>query len=180
MSDDFDDFEIDGEDIDLDNVPDSANPPGARYLCTIAKMEKKKRKDGNGSYMNIQFKIDDVLDETLEPFIGRSMFDIFNLGAAALWKIKGVITACRGEGSAKGARIPNMTGEQLVLDAFEETYQGRVNLRTKNYADAKDWVGVTMDLTAIDEPTALPQETRPGPNGAGAAAPVTSSAEVEI
>ena len=164
MSDDFDDFELD-DDTDLASVPTSTEPAAGTYLVTIAKMEKKARRDGNGNYINVQFRIDDVLDESLEKVIGRSLFDIYNLGADALWKIKGLVVACVGEEAATGNRIPNLTDKRLVLDAFTETYQGRENLRTRKYRPADKWVGLTIDMTAGDPEAAdKPREKTGGPS----------------
>ena len=163
---DFDDFELPDGDTDLADIPDSNDPPPARYLTRIEKMEMRTRKDGNGSYISIQFKISDVLDPKLEPFIGRSIFDIFNLGAASLWKIKGVIVAARGDDAAKGNRIPNLTGDSIVIDAYEDNYQGRVSLRTRGYKASDSWSGITVDSTADEAPS----------NGSSA----ITSAEVEI
>jgi len=173
MSDDFDDFELDGEN-DLANVPTSSEPDAGTYLVSIAKMEKKARRDGNGNYINVQFKIEDVLTETAEKTIGRSVFDIFNLGTEALWKIKGLIIACRGEEGATGNRIPNLTNERLVLDAYIDKFNNTENLRTRKYRTAKKWVGLTVDCTAEAEAEASAK-------GDGAAAPKgDSQAEVEI
>lgn len=151
MTDDFaEDFELDGDD-DLGNVPVSPDPIAGTYLCTIAKMEKKARRDGKGNYINIQFKIDDVKAETHDAYVGRSVFDILNLGSEALWKIKQLIVAVRGEDGAQGNRIPNMTDEQVVLDAFVDTYNGQENLRTRKYRSAEGWVGLNLDLTQPDD-----------------------------
>lgn len=152
MSDDFDDFEIPDYDGDMADVPDSNDPPPATYLVNIEKMEMKSRKDDKTvKFINIQFKIVDVLDEALEGFIGRSLFDIFNLGATSLWKIKGVWSACRGGDNVKGSRIPNLTGDTLKLTAYIDTYGGQENLRTKGYKSKDGWVGITMDLNAVDD-----------------------------
>lgn len=151
--DDFqDDFELPDDDVDMGDIPDSDDPEPGTYLVTVEKMQMKGRTDDpNTKYINIQFKILDVLDERLEGFIGRSLFDIYNLGNNALWKIKGVWAACRGKENVKGNRIPNLTGDKLKLNAYIDIYQGDERLRTKNYKSAEGWSGITMDLTDVDD-----------------------------
>lgn len=167
MSDDFDDFEL-PDDIDLGDVPSSGDPDNGRYLCNIEKMEKKDRRDGKGEYINVQFKILDGLAEETAAFAGRSVFDLFNLSAQALWKIKSLIEGVRGADTAKGSRIPNMTNEKVVLDVFSETYQGKVQLRTKGYKTAVGWVGFNMDLTPTDEELAAQSDSGTEVGSAGA------------
>jgi len=179
MSDDFDDFELPGGE-DLSNVPDSGDPPPGRYLFEIAKMEMKGRKnDPSVKFINIQFKILDTPDDTNEGYIGRSVFDIFNLGEAALWKLKELIKAVKGE--ASGSRVPNLTGDMVIADTFEDTYQGRTNLRTKSYKSSETWLGVNMDLTA-GAPAGAPAGDPPGdtPSLPSGDTPAADAGTVEI
>lgn len=166
---DFDDFEIED---DLGDIPASGDPLPGRYLCQIAKMEQKARRDdASVKYINIQFKIADVTpegEERLGKFIGRSVFDIYNLSAKALWKLKALVEAVRGP--AEGKRVPNLTDEMVVLDVYEDHYDGNVNLRTKGYKSSEGWLGANMDLTGGDEPDTK-DDTKSGTTAEGGDAP---------
>jgi hypothetical protein len=101
-----------------------------------------------------------------EEFIGARCWDIFNLNQAALWKLKALISACGFD--ATGSRVPNLTDCEVVLDTFEEEYQGNRSLKTKRYKNPlkEGWHGIhesrDASTPAKDEKSAKPDAGKTG------------------
>lgn len=126
----------------LDEVETRKEAQNGRYLCRVASMEKKPTKDGAKDFFNLAFQIIDALTPETEASIGSRVFDIFNINQVALWKLKALISACGFDST--GSRVPNLVDCEVVLDVYEEEYQGRVNTKTKRYKNPlqEGWSGL--------------------------------------
>lgn len=134
---------------DLDKVPERKDVPIGRWLCRIAVMEKKATKDKTKDYFNLAFEVIDCMKPEEEFAIGGKTYDIFNVNQAALWKLKALISACGFDST--GSRIPNLTDCEVILDTYEEEYNGNHQTKTKRYKDPlkEGWSGLheTRDST---------------------------------
>lgn len=145
----------DGWEIDdnLDDVQTRKDVPVGRWLCRIASMEKKTTKAGDKEYFNLAFEILDCMKSEEEHAIGAKTWDIFNLNQAALWKLKALISACGFDST--GSRVPNLTDCEVILDTYEEEYEGNRSMKTKRYKNPlkEGWHGIheTRDATTPDK-----------------------------
>jgi hypothetical protein len=134
----------DGWEIDenLDEVQTRKDVSAGRWLVRIASMEKKTTKSGDKDYFNLCFEILDCMKPEEEEFIGAKTWDIFNMNQAALWKLKALISACGYD--ATGSRVPNLTDCEVILDTYEEEYQGNRSIKTKRYKNPlkEGWHGI--------------------------------------
>lgn len=134
----------DGWEIDdnLDEVPQRKDVGIGRWLCRIASMEKKSTKSGDKEYFNLCFEIIDCMKPEEEDNIGAKTWDIFNMNQAALWKLKALVSACGFDST--GSRVPNLTDCEVILDTYEEEYQGNRSLKTKRYKnpEKEGWHGL--------------------------------------
>lgn len=141
-----DGWEIDG---DLDKAETRKEVPPGRWLTKIVSMEKKPTKNKEKDYFNLSFEVVDALTPETEQFVGSRVWDIFNINQEALWKLKALISACGFD--ASGSRIPNLTGCEVILDTFEDDYQGNKSIKTKRYKNPEQegWNGLheTRDAT---------------------------------
>lgn len=123
----------------------------ARYLLKCESMEIKIRKAKDGQpepdpsdiknrYLNVRFRIMDSVKEEFIGAAGESVFDIFNLGEEAIWKLKQWIKAALP--TYTGSKIPKEL-EGTFVSAFVETkeYGGYENLRTKQFKPSTGWTG---------------------------------------
>ena len=136
-------------DDDLDKVEGRKDVPSGRWLCRIAAMEKKSTKSGDKDYFNLSFEILDCLKPEDEHAIGGKTWDIFNVNQVALWKLKALLSACGFDST--GSRVPNLTDCEVILDTYEEEYNGNRSLKTKRYKNPlqEGWNGLheTRDST---------------------------------
>jgi hypothetical protein len=143
-NDQYDNSPGDGWEIedDLDKVQTRKEVPPGRWLCRVASMEMKKTKDKSKDYFNISFEVIDVDKAELEDVIGSRVWDIFNVNQQALWKLKALISAC-GFDSTRN-RVPNLTDCEVVLDTFEDEYEGNRSIKTKRYKNPfkETWTGL--------------------------------------
>lgn len=164
----------DGWEIDdnLDDVQTRVDIVSGRWLMKIATMEKKWSRDNTKEFFNIAFEVRDVLDVKDEGVIGAKTWDIFNLNKEALWKLKALISACGYD--ATGSRVPNLVGCEVVLDTYEEEYQGNRQMKTKRYKNplVEGWTGIheTRDATddgkgKVDDEKKKPENKKPGALG---------------
>ena len=134
----------DGWEIDdnLDDVQTRKDVPPGRWLTRVVGMEKKATKSGDKDYFNLCFEIIDCEKAEEEAVIGGKVWDIFNVNQAALWKLKALISACGFD--ATGSRIPNLTDCEVILDTFEDDYNGNKSIKTKRYKDPskETWTGL--------------------------------------
>jgi len=126
----------------LDEVETRKDVQPGRYLCRVASMEKKPTKDGSKDFFNLAFQVIDAMAPETEASIGGRVFDIFNINQAALWKLKALISACSFDST--GSRVPNLIDCEVILDAYEDTYEGRTNTKTKRYKNpqTEGWSGL--------------------------------------
>jgi hypothetical protein len=143
-----DDWEIDDN---LDDVQTRGDAEEGRFLCVIEVHEKKESRDGTKEFFNIAFRLKDAEDEKVKSAVGALVYDIFNTNKDALWKIKGLIKACGKD--ASGSRIPNLKGHEVVLDVFEDDYDGKKNWRTRRYKNPAEygWTGLAESRTSADD-----------------------------
>jgi hypothetical protein len=129
---------------DLDKVESRKDVAAGRWLVRVATMEKKSTKDRSKDYFNICFEIVDCMDAKDEDMIGAKAWDLFNINQSALWKLKALISACGFD--AHGSRIPNLTDCEVVLDTYEETYEGNRSMKTKRYKNPEQdgWIGINQ------------------------------------
>ena len=127
---------------DLDKVETRKDVPPGRWLARVSGMEKKPTKDKTKDYFNLAFEILDCEKPEDEAVIGGKVWDIFNVNQAALWKLKALISACGFD--ATGSRVPNLIGCEVVLDTFEDDYNGNKSIKTKRYKDPvkEGWTGL--------------------------------------
>lgn len=127
---------------DLDKVETRKDVPPGRWLARVSGMEKKPTKDKTKDYFNLAFEILDCEKPEEESVIGGKVWDIFNVNQAALWKLKALISACGFD--ATGSRVPNLIGCEVVLDTFEDDYNGNKSIKTKRYKDPvkEGWTGL--------------------------------------
>lgn len=134
----------DGWEIDdnLDDVETRKEVPSGRWLTRIFVHEKKQTKSGDKDYFNIGFEIVDCMKPEEEHAIGAKTWDIFNINQAALWKLKALISACGFDST--GSRVPNLVDCEVILDTYEEEYQGNRSLKTKRYKNPlkEGWHGI--------------------------------------
>lgn len=133
------DGEIDlGEDIGDDEVSRTVN--NGRYLLKIEDVEKRYREKDSEPYLNIRFRIMDAADEADKAAAGESVFDIFNLSDAAMWKIKSLIKSAMPEYT--GSKIPkDLIGKFVSSYVYNHKWEEYENLRTKQYRIANGWRG---------------------------------------
>lgn len=141
----------DGWEIDdnLDDVETRKDVPAGRWLTRIFVMEKKTTRSNDKDYFNLGFEIIDCMKPEEEHAIGAKTWDIFNMNQTALWKLKALISACGFD--ATGSRVPNLTDCEVILDTYEEEYQGNRQMKTKRYKNPlkEGWHGLheTRDAT---------------------------------
>lgn len=159
-----DGWEIEG---DLSQVEERKEAPPGRWLCKIATMEKKPTKDKTKDFFNIAFEILDTDKPELEGYIGSRVFDIFNINQEALWKLKALGSAAGFDMS--GSRVPNMTDAEVILDTFEEEWEGQRRLKTKRYKnpESEGWHGIheTRDATTGEPAKDKAQAPAPATGG---------------
>lgn len=134
------DWEIDGNLDDVNSRPDADT---GTFLVKVFQMEKKTTRNEGKPYFNLGFKVIDVLTPEKEASIGASLWDLFNVNQEALWKLKALIKACGYD--ASGSRIPNLTGCELILEAYLDTYnKDNPQIRTRKYQNVteKGWSGI--------------------------------------
>ena len=161
----------------LDGVETRDEPAPGRYLAVISSMEMRETKNGDKKFFNVGFKTVDCEVPELESSLGLSAWDIFNLNKEALWKLKSLLKGCGYD--ASGSRIPNLKGCEVIVDIYQDEYNGKVNLRTRKYINPseKGWMGIN-EQRGVGE-TAAPAKA----NGAAKAAPAAAaknSGEIEI
>jgi len=143
-NDQYDNSPGDGWEIedDLDKVQTRKEVPPGRWLTRIASMEMKPTKDKTKSYFNISFEVIDVDKAELEEVIGSRVWDIFNVNQQALWKLKALISACGYDST--GSRVPNLTDCEVIIDTFEDEYEGNRSIKTKRYKNPlkETWTGL--------------------------------------
>lgn len=143
----------DGWEIDdnFDDVQTRRDIQPGRWLMRVASMEKKATKAGDKDYFNVCFEVIDVLKAEDEEVIGAKAWDIFNINQAALWKLKALISACGYDST--GSRVPNLVDCEVIVDTYEEEYQGDRRLKTKRYKNPvkEGWVGVHESRDATDD-----------------------------
>jgi hypothetical protein len=174
------DWEIDES---LDGVETRDEPAPGRYLVTVSSMEMREAKSGDKKFFNVGFKVKDCEVPELESSIGLQAWDLYNLNKEALWKLKSLVKACGYD--AGGSRIPNLKGCELILDIYEDEYNGKVNLRTRKYQNPseKGWSGINETRMVGDEAAAPPEGKENAPAASKAAALPAKSApagEIEI
>jgi hypothetical protein len=167
------DWEIDEN---LDEVETRDEPAPGRYLAVISSMEMRETKNGDKKFFNVGFKTIDSESPDLQTSIGLSAWDLFNLNKEALWKLKSLMKACGYD--AAGSRIPNLKGCEVIVDIYQDEYNGKVNLRTRKYLNPSErgWMGINEQRDTGSAPASKS-------NGASkaAAAPATkNSGEIEI
>lgn len=169
----------------LDEVQGRDEVKAGRYLVRIDDMDLRKSRDKLKEFFNIKFSIVDTMDPALERGIGGTVYDLFNLNKEALWKLKALIAACGFD--ASGSRVPNLTGCEVILDVYEDTYNGNTNLRTKRYKNPAEetWSGLHETRDAATEAPAkaapaAPASTNGKLTGKKAAVKKPVDDEVEI
>lgn len=115
--------------LDLGDVENSSERvmPGT-YHAKVAKTELKENKAKDGHYFNVELII------TSEgPAKGRHIWEILPLKKAALWKLKGFLSACGIEDDNPAiAEIPDMIQDcDVDLVVGEEDYQGEPQARIR-------------------------------------------------
>lgn len=161
-------------DDDLDKVPERKDVPIGRFLCRIAVMEKKPTKDKSKDYFNLAFEVIDCMKTEEEHAIGGKTYDIFNVNQQALWKLKGLISACGFDST--GSRIPNLTDCEVILDTYEEEYNGNHQIKTKRYKNPlqEGWSGIHESRDATTPPK---EKGAKKPSAGSASAPATDKGD---
>jgi len=118
--------------------------PDGTYLVKVSEMSEKDRNDGNGTYTNGIYEIIDCDKSANEKAIGLKIFDLLSMTDAAMWRVVNLLDACFPP-KFEGEEIPNeIEGKWMVVKVKNETYQGKENLRVKQYHSAADWEGITI------------------------------------
>lgn len=180
---------------DLGDGQAGANVKNARYLLKLEAIEKKVRgkekKDGTPDekageeYLNLRFRIMDASTDEFAGAIGEGVFDIFNLGEKAIWKLKNLIKAALP--SYTGSKIPKeLIGTFVTAFVFTNEFGGYENLRTKQFKSANGWTGVgylvdengRLESLGGKKPAASkPAASKPANGTKPANKPVTKAAE---
>lgn len=168
------DWEIDGS---LDEVETRDEPAPGRYLAVISSMEMRETKSGDKKFFNVGFKTIDCEVPELEGSLGLSAWDLFNLNKEALWKLKSLLKGCGYD--ASGSRIPNLKGCEVIVDIYQDEYNGKVNLRTRKYLNPSErgWVGINEQRGAGES---TPASKSNGAAKAATPAATKNSGEIEI
>jgi hypothetical protein len=120
--------------------------PDGTYLVRVLEADEKDRSDGNGTYLNMVSEIVDPEKMANDKAIGLKVFDLLTMSEKAMWRIVNMLDACYPP-KFNGGEIPNnIVGRLMVLKVKNETYNGKENLRVKQYHTAADWDGALMRL----------------------------------
>lgn len=118
--------------------------PNGKYLVKVNKCEERTPMKGGENYLNIELEIVDAIKADNEPAIGLRIFEKLSLSDAARWKLVAFLDACYPP-KFVGNEI-DVDGLWLVVEAKEEEYEGRTNVRCKGFTPAKNWKGATLKL----------------------------------
>lgn len=118
--------------------------PDGTYLCKLLSYEEKPKGDTGETFMQSEFEILDAKKGDGKDAIGLHAYDILNLNEASMWRVTQFLDAIHGE-VFEGEEIPNgMEEKWIVLKLKNEKYQGKENLRVKEFNSAANWSGITM------------------------------------
>jgi len=139
----MDDIDLDVNLEDVDSNDDYIKP--GRYLLKVEELERKFSKSGDKEFISAVFRTVDTQDADSEKCLSRSVYEIFNLNEASMWKLKGFLVSIYP--GLTGNKIPgDIIGKVFSAVVYIDKYNGNENFRCKRFVDASGWEGVNFSV----------------------------------